>query len=161
MIDEVGETVGCIRPHAQPASRRARAIARGWSRPSAVHSGSRLRPRRRPPRRPTSSCARQSPRSGTVSVSPRGSGERASSHHSGSRAIVVPPKINDAQLFGQSRTLRVKQLLGLDCSMANLDLAAPSPASPFCPIPTIFMPFRGPPGPAPTSCGNRPCLPAN
>jgi hypothetical protein len=34
----------------------------------------------------------------------------------------------DAQLFGQSRTLRVKQLLGLDCSMANLDLAAPSAA---------------------------------
>ena len=37
----------------------------------------------------------------------------------------------DAQLFGQSRTLRIKQLLGFDCSMANLDLAAPSP--PFCP----------------------------
>ena len=34
----------------------------------------------------------------------------------------------DAQLFGQSRTLRVKQLLGLNCSMANLDLAAPSTA---------------------------------
>jgi hypothetical protein len=35
-------------------------------------------------------------------------------------------KRDDAQLFGQSRTLRIKQLLGLDCSMANLDLAAPS-----------------------------------
>jgi hypothetical protein len=35
---------------------------------------------------------------------------------------------DDAQLFGQSRTLRVKQLLGLACSMANLDLAAPSTA---------------------------------
>jgi hypothetical protein len=35
---------------------------------------------------------------------------------------------NDAHLFVQSRTLRIKQLLGLDCSMANLDLAAPSPA---------------------------------
>jgi hypothetical protein len=32
----------------------------------------------------------------------------------------------DAQLFGQSRTLRVKQLLGLESSMANPDLAAPS-----------------------------------
>ena len=32
----------------------------------------------------------------------------------------------DAQLFGQSRTLRAKQLLGFDCSMANLDLAAPN-----------------------------------
>jgi hypothetical protein len=34
----------------------------------------------------------------------------------------------DAQLFGQSRTLRIKQLLGLAGSMANLDLAAPSTA---------------------------------
>jgi hypothetical protein len=37
---------------------------------------------------------------------------------------------DDAQLFGQSRTLRVKQLHGLACSMANLDLAAPSRHSP-------------------------------
>jgi hypothetical protein len=34
----------------------------------------------------------------------------------------------DAQLFGQSRTLRVKQLLGLESSMANPDLAAPNAA---------------------------------
>jgi hypothetical protein len=45
-------------------------------------------------------------------------------------------KRDDAQLFGQSRTLRIKQLLGLDCSMANLDLAAPSPD--ILPNPTIF-----------------------
>ena len=38
--------------------------------------------------------------------------------------------------------------------LANLDLAAPSP--PFCPIATIFILFRGPAGPAATSCGNRP-----
>ena len=57
----------------------------------------------------------------------------------------VPPRItqgpsyhrfvrepDDAQLFGQSRTLRIKQLLGFDYSVANLNLAAPSPA--FCPI---------------------------
>jgi hypothetical protein len=37
-------------------------------------------------------------------------------------------RTRDAQLFGQSRTLRIKQLLGLACSMANLDLAAPSAA---------------------------------
>jgi hypothetical protein len=37
-------------------------------------------------------------------------------------------KHGDAQLFGQSRTLRIKQLLGLAYSMANLDLAAPSAA---------------------------------
>src|SRR5213593_4716005 len=61
---------------------------------------------------------------------------------------------DDAQLFGQSRTLRIKQLLGLDCSMANLDLAAPS--TDILPSPTIFIPFRGPAGPAATSCGNRP-----
>jgi hypothetical protein len=39
----------------------------------------------------------------------------------------LPVELDDAQLFGQSRTLRIKQLLGLDCSMANLDLAAPEP----------------------------------
>jgi hypothetical protein len=49
------------------------------------------------------------------------------SHQSGSRAIAARER-GDAQLFGQSRTLRVKQLLGLNCSMANLDLAAPSAA---------------------------------
>ena len=49
---------------------------------------------------------------------------------------------HDAQLFGQSRTLGIKQLLGLDGSMANLDLAAPSAA--FCPTPRIFISFRGP-----------------
>jgi hypothetical protein len=32
----------------------------------------------------------------------------------------------NAQLFGQSRTLRVKQLLGLESSMANPDLTAPN-----------------------------------
>jgi hypothetical protein len=37
-------------------------------------------------------------------------------------------KHGDAQLFGQSRTLRIKQLLGRAYSMANLDLAAPSAA---------------------------------
>ena len=37
-----------------------------------------------------------------------------------------PRTHGDAQLFGQSRTLRIKQLLGLACSMDNLDLAAPS-----------------------------------
>jgi hypothetical protein len=39
-----------------------------------------------------------------------------------------PREHGDAQLFGQSRTLRIKQLLGLACSMANLDLAAPNTA---------------------------------
>jgi hypothetical protein len=38
---------------------------------------------------------------------------------------------NDAQLFVQSCTLRIKQLLGLARSMATLDLAAPGPL--FCP----------------------------
>ena len=47
----------------------------------------------------------------------------------------------DAQLFGQSRTLRVKQLLGLDCSMANLDLAAPSAA--ILPKLRFSCPFAG------------------
>jgi hypothetical protein len=68
-------------------------------------------------------------------------------------------KRDDAQLFGQSRTLRIKQLLGLDCSMANLDLAAPS--IDILPNPKIFIPFRGPAGPAATSCGNRPVRRAN
>jgi hypothetical protein len=68
-------------------------------------------------------------------------------------------KRDDAQLFGQSRTLRIKQLLGLDYSMAHLDLAAPS--TDILPNPTIFIPFRGPAGPAASSCETRPRHPAN
>jgi hypothetical protein len=48
---------------------------------------------------------------------------------------------DDAQLFGQSRTLRIKRLLGLDCSMANLDLAAPS--TDILPNPRFSFPFAG------------------
>jgi hypothetical protein len=44
------------------------------------------------------------------------------------RELSPGKKHGDAQLFGQSRTLRIKQLLGLTCAMANLDLAAPSAA---------------------------------
>jgi len=33
-------------------------------------------------------------------------------------------ELDDAQLFGQSRTLRIKQLLGLDGSTGWFDLAA-------------------------------------
>jgi hypothetical protein len=53
--------------------------------------------RRRPPRRPASSCGRQFPRSGTASASPCESGERASSHQSGSRAILGAAAPLDAQ----------------------------------------------------------------
>src|SRR5688572_22001636 len=42
----------------------------------------------------------------------------------------------------------------LDCSMVNFDLAAPDTT--FCPIPTIFISFRGPRGPALPSCESRP-----
>jgi hypothetical protein len=56
------------------------------------------------------------------------------------RAESVPRRINQGRKLSpgentatlnyssQSRTLRVKQLLGLDCFMANLDLAVPSAA---------------------------------
>jgi hypothetical protein len=47
----------------------------------------------------------------------------------------------DAQLFGQSRTLRVKQLLGLENSMANPDLAAPNAA--ILPNQRFSCPFAG------------------
>jgi hypothetical protein len=47
----------------------------------------------------------------------------------------------DAQLFGQSRTLRVKQLLGLESSMANPDLAAPNGA--ILPNRRFSCPFAG------------------
>jgi hypothetical protein len=90
-----------------------------WSRPSAVRSGRHPRLRGQPSRRPTSCCACRILRSGTASASPRGSGERASSHQSGSRAIAAR-KRSDAQLFGQSRTLRVKQLLGLAEHFTNV-----------------------------------------
>ena len=47
----------------------------------------------------------------------------------------------DAQLFGQSRTLRVKQLLGLESSMANPDLAAPNGT--ILPTRRFSCPFAG------------------
>jgi hypothetical protein len=58
------------------------------------------------------------------------------------RELSPGEKHGDAQLFGQSRTLRVKQLLGLTCAMANLDLAAPNTGHSV--EATIFMSFRGP-----------------
>jgi len=55
-----------------------------------------------------------------------GSGERASLRYSGSRAVAGSHRgINDAQLFGQSRTLRTRQLLGFDGSTGCFDLTAP------------------------------------
>ena len=83
-----------------------------------------------------------------------GSGERASSHQSGSRAIAGRSRSpHDAQLFSQSRTLRTKQLLGLNGStglirsrrsrraiLARADFHRLSRAA----------------GPGSTSCGNRP-----
>jgi hypothetical protein len=44
-------------------------------------------------------------------------------------------------LFGQSRTLRLKQLLGLESSMANLDLTAPNAA--ILPTRRFSCPFAG------------------
>ena len=124
------------------SARRAQ-IGRASSRPSGVRSGSRRRPRRRPPRPPASSCARQFPRSGTASASPRGSGERASSHQSGSRAIVGPRRnattLNYSVNHARSGSNSCSASTG---SMANLDLAAPSAA--ILPIATIFILFRGP-----------------
>ena len=121
----------------EPVGQRAQ-IGRRSSRPSGVQSGSRRRPRRRPPRRPTSSCARQFPRSGTASASPCGSGERASSHQSGSRAIAglaehattLNYSVNHARSGSNSCSAST-------CSMVNLDLAAPSAA--ILPIATIFI----------------------
>ena len=54
--------------------------------------------------------------------------DRYTGGHSSRVASYCRAEHGDAQLFGQSRTLRVKQLLGLTGSMANLDLAAPSAA---------------------------------
>jgi hypothetical protein len=53
---------------------------------------------------------------------------------------------DDAQLFGQSRTVRIKQLLGLDGSI----LAASS--TDILPIPRFFIPFSGLQAAAATSC---------
>jgi hypothetical protein len=51
-------------------SRRACATEQGWSRPSDARTDTLHRLRRRPPRRPASSCGRQFPRSCTASASP-------------------------------------------------------------------------------------------
>ena len=63
----------------------------------------------------------------------------ASVRVAGYRRCPVEP--DDAQLFGQSRTLRIKQLLGLTAPLARFDLAAPAGA--ILPRP-IFIAFRGP-----------------
>jgi hypothetical protein len=71
-----------------------------------------------------------------------GSGERASSHQSGSRAVVgFTCGRNDAQSFDQSRTLRIKQLLGLDGSTGSIR-SRRSRRRHSDPRP-IFMSFRG------------------
>lgn len=51
-----------------------------------------------------------------------------------------PVGLNDAQLFGQSRTLRIKQLLGLDGSTGSLRSRRSRRYSDAL----IFMAFRGP-----------------
>ena len=77
-------------------------------------NGSPRRPRRRPPRPPASSCARRFLRSGTASALP-GRERRA--------CLVVSLRVagyrqsDDAQLFAQSRTLRINQLIGLTGSI--------------------------------------------
>jgi hypothetical protein len=52
----------------------------------------------------------------------------------------VPVELDDAQLFGQSRTLRIKQLLGLDGSTGSLRSRRSRRYSDAL----IFMAFRGP-----------------
>src|SRR6202030_4300248 len=55
-----------------------------------------------------------------------GSGERAAMTLPESRAIAAPPgEDNFAQLFAQTRTLRIRQMDGLEISTDKLDLAAP------------------------------------
>ena len=63
-----------------------------------------------------------------------------------------PAELDDAQLFGQSRTLRIKQLLGLDW-LHWLTSISPLPRR-YSDAP-IFIAFRGPQAQV-TSCGNRP-----
>jgi hypothetical protein len=65
--------------------------------------------------------------------------------------------LSDAQLFGQSRTLRIKQLLGLTGSTGWFDLAVPAGTIVHTPI---FIVFRGPQAYL-NSCGNRPVRRAN
>ena len=49
---------------------------------------------------------------------------------------------NDAHLFAQSRTLRIRHFNGLDFSIESFDLAAPS--RDHLTLRAIFMRFRGP-----------------
>ena len=65
--------------------------------------------------------------------------------------------LSDAQLFGQSRTLRIKQLLGLTGSTGWFDLAVPAGTIVHT---SIFIVFRGPQAYL-NSCGNRPVRRAN
>src|SRR5206468_6524204 len=68
------------------------------------------------------------------------------------------------ELDNRPKTMNGPQVIGSNSgstSMAPwLISISPLPTSPFCPIPTIFIPFRGPPGPAAASCETRPRRPA-
>ena len=145
-------------PRARPASQPDDAGRAASCRSSGVRSGSRRRLQRRPPRPPASSCGRQFLRSGRASASPGGAESVPRRITQGRELSWSSESTNDAQSFGQSRTLRVKQLLGLTCSMANPDLAAPRAT--FCPA-ADFHGLSRAEGPAATSCGNRPRHPAN
>jgi hypothetical protein len=105
------------------AIRNTRSQARVWT-PAIIM------PTRQPPRRPTSSCERQSQRCSTASDSRRGCGERASSDQSGARAI-AGREHGDAQYFNQSGTLRSNSC---SASIAPWLISTSSlPARPLCP----------------------------
>jgi len=93
-----------------------------------------------PPQRPTSSCARQSPAM-WYGIGFSSWERRACLVASIRVASYCRAEHGYAQLFGQSRTPRVKQLLGLERSMANPDLAAPNAA--ILPNQRFSCPFAG------------------
>ena len=89
---------------------------------------------------------------------------RFAGHQAHLRALIIvgchtsTERCSIIRLFDQSRTLQIKQLLGLDGSMANLDLAAPSRA--FWPIQDFHALSRAS-GPSRNRCESRPRHPAN
>ncbi len=68
-----------------------------------------------PPRRPTTSCAPQFPRSCTASASPAAA-ESVPHRTSQGRRLSSVARTQRRPIIRQSRTLRITQLLGLDCS---------------------------------------------
>src|SRR6266404_7320952 len=103
-------------------------VVRGYSQTSAAQTGTHRRLPCRTPLQPASSCGHRFPLSYKACVPPGGSGERAAVTLTRVAGYRRSPRgeDTDAQLFAQSRTLRIRHLHGLNFSTVASISPAPS-----------------------------------